>query len=134
MRMNKGMMLALLGVSFMVQGCALLLVGAGAGAGVGTYAYVKGELQTTYGASVDRTWNATLSALRDLNIRVVSTRKDITEGDIEAAKADGTRVRIDLLKAGPDTTTVKIRVGTFGDEEFSKLIHRRIADILGIKA
>jgi hypothetical protein len=132
MRVIKGMMLALLSMSFMVQGCALLLVGAGAGAG--TYAYVKGELQTTYGASVDRTWNATLSALKDLNMRVEWTKKDVLEGNIEATKPDGTKVKIDLIKAGPDTTTVKIRIGVFGDEEASRLIHRKIADILGIKS
>ena len=134
MRVAKGMMLALLSMIFMVQGCALLLVGAGAGAGAGTYAYVKGELQMTYGASVDRTWNATLSALKDLNMRVEWTKKEVIEGNIEATKPDGTKVKIDVVKAGPDTTTVKVRIGIFGDEEASRLIHRRIADILGIKS
>ena len=135
MRRIRGMMLALFCVSFALPGCnALLRAGAGPGAGAATYAYVKGELQTTYGASFDRTWNATLSALRDIDIKVVGTRKDTLEGNIEATKADGTKVRIDLVKAGPDTTTVKIRVGVFGDEEPSRLIHRKIADILGIKS
>jgi hypothetical protein len=48
----------LLGMSFMLQGCILLAVGAGAAAGVGAVAYLKGELQTTYAASLDRTWEA----------------------------------------------------------------------------
>jgi hypothetical protein len=39
-----------------------------------------------------------------------------------------------MKEAGPNTTTVKIRVGTFGDEEASRAINSRIAARLGTKA
>ncbi len=125
------MILVLIGMGLMLQGCLLLAVGAGAGAGVATIAYVKGELRTTYAASLDRAWEATLSALKDLQIPVRSSNKDATKGDIEATKADGTKVNVTLEPGGPDTTTVKIRVGTFGDEEASRMINRKIASKLG---
>jgi len=128
-----GIILVLVCMSFMLQGCLLLAAGAGAGAGVATVAYVKGELKTTYAASLNRTWEATLSALKDLRINVYSSKKDATEGSIEATKADGTKVKITLEPAGPDTTSVKIRVGIFGDEEVSRVINREIASKLGVK-
>jgi hypothetical protein len=133
MRAMVGMILVLICMGSMLQGCLLLAVGAGAGAGAATVAYVKGELKTTYAASLNRTWDATLSALKDLRINVYSSKKDATEGDIEATKADGTKVKITLEPAGPDTTSVRIRVGTFGDEEASRVINRQIASRLGVK-
>jgi hypothetical protein len=131
MREVKLLMALLLGMSLMLQGCVLLAVGAGAGAA--TVAYVKGELQTTYGAPLNRAWDASLAALKDLEIKVYSSKKDATEGVIEGTKADGTKVKVNLATAGPDTTTVKIRIGTFGDEEASVAINRKIGDRLGIK-
>ena len=134
MKKMIGIVLVLFGMSLMLQGCLLLAVGAGAGAGVATVSYVKGELRTTYAASLNRTWEATLSALKDLQLNVRSTKKDATEGNIEATKADGTSVKINLEPAGPDTTSVRIRVGLFGDEEVSRVINRQIASRLGVKS
>ena len=133
MKARVGMILVLICMGSMLQGCLLLAAGAGAGAGVATVAYVKGELKTTYAASLNQTWDAALGALKDLRINIYSTKKDATEGDIEATKADGTKVKIALEPAGPDTTSVRIRVGTFGDEEASKVINRQIASRLGVK-
>ena len=133
MRAMAGMILVFICMVFMFQGCLLLAVGAGAGAGAATVAYVKGELKTTYAASLNRTWDATLSALKDLRINVYSSKKDATGGDVEATKADGTKVKITLEPAGPDTTSVRIRVGIFGDEEASRVINRQIASKLGVK-
>jgi hypothetical protein len=133
MRAMAGVILVLICMSLMLQGCLLLAAGAGVGAGAATVAYVKGELKTTYAASLNRTWDATLSALKDLRIDVYSSKKDATEGSIEATKADGTKVKIVLEPAGPDTTSVRIRVGTFGDEESSRVINRQIASKLGVE-
>ncbi len=128
------MLFPLLCASLMLQGCLLLVVGAGAGAGAGTLAYVRGELQTTYAAPLNRTWDAALGALKDLAIPVNSAKKDELGGTIEATRSDGKVVKITLETAGPGTTTVKIRVGMFGDEEASKAINRRIGERLGMKA
>jgi hypothetical protein len=112
----------------MLQGCVAVI---GAGAGAGTVAYVRGELQTTYAASFNRTWEASLAALKDLGITVYNTEKDATEGNIEATKADGTKVKINLKPTGVDITSVKIRVGMFGDEEVSRTISNQISKRLG---
>ncbi len=125
----KGIALLLLSLVLILQGCVAAVIGAGAGAG--TIAYIKGELQTTYAASLNRTWEATLAALNDLEIKVHSTQKDATEGVIEASKADGTKVKLNLKPASPDTTIVKIRVGILGDEEVSRIISHQISKRLG---
>lgn len=112
----------------MMQGCVAII---GAGAGAGTVAYVRGELQTSYAAPLNKTWDASIEALKDLGITIYNTKKDNTEGDIEATKADGTKVKINLKPKGQDITEVKIRVGIFGDEEVSRTISNQIAKRLG---
>jgi hypothetical protein len=125
---TKGIALIFLCSVLMLQGCVAVI---GAGAGAGTVAYVRGELQTSYAASFNRTWEASLAALKDLGITVYNTEKDATEGNIEATKADGTKVKINLKPAGSDITAVKIRVGIFGDEEVSRTISNQISKRLG---
>jgi len=133
MESAKGIWLALLSLSLMLEGCVLLVAGAAGGAGAGTVAYVKGELKATYAAPLERTWKASLEALESLDIQVSRAEKDDAGGTIEARRVDGTKVTLSVAPAGPDTTTVKIRIGLFGDQEASQTIHRRIAANLGTK-
>jgi len=124
-----------LGTSLMLQGCVpLVAAGAGVVAGGGAIAYSEGSLDTTYAASLNRTWDATMRALRDSQLSVTDQRKDDAHGTVKARRGDNTPVTVSLDQAGPNTTTVKIRVGTFGDEEASRAINRRIAARLGTTA
>ena len=126
----KGIALFLLCAVVMLQGCVFVV---GAGAGAATVAYVGGELKTTYAASFNRTWEASLGALRDLEISVYNTKKEMSEGVIEATRKDGKKVKLNLKSIDLDTTSVEIRVGVFGDEETSRAINRRISARLGKK-
>ena len=130
MNIMKIIPFVLLPMSLVLQGCMLLAVGAGAAAGAGTMAYIEGEFQTAYASSLDRTWNASLEAVKDLNFRIIATQKKETEGNIEAKKIGGKKVRIALSIAGPETTFVKIRVGVFGNEVASRALRDRIASRL----
>ena len=133
MRVVQGLMLVICGAALILQGCgALLAGGAGAAAGAGTVAYVRGEAQSTYPASFERTWNATLSALQEAKMQVQDMDREGSQGTIRAVQADDKDVAVTLEPAGPGTTSVKVRVGTFGDEEVSRAIHRRIASQLGV--
>jgi uncharacterized lipoprotein len=133
MRVVQGLVLVLFGATLLLQGCgALLAGGAGAAAGAGTVAYTRGEAQSTYPASFERTWNATMGALQEANLKVQDTDRDGSKGTIKAVQADDKNVTVGLEPAGPGTTSVKIRVGTFGDEEVSRAIHNRIASRLGV--
>jgi len=117
-----------LGLSLMLQGrVPLVAAGAGAAAAAGTMAYVEGKLDTTYAASLNRTWDATMAALKESQLRIVEQQKDIAYATIKARRADNAPVTVSLDQAGPNTTSVKIRVGTFSDDEASRVINRRIA-------
>ena len=131
MKTTKVMLCVLLLLSSLLQGCVLLAVGTGAAAGAGAVAYIKGELQTTYAASLDQTYQASQDALEDLDYRILSTQRDGTEGEIEAKRVGGDSVKVKLSVSGRETTLVKIRVGIFGDEAASRTIERKIASRLG---
>ena len=73
-----------------------------------------------------------MRALQDANLQVTDTQKDETKGTIKAKRSDDTAVTVALEPAGPNTTSVGVRVGTFGDEEASRAIHNRIASRLGV--
>jgi len=118
-----------LGVSLMLQGCVPLVA-----AGAGAIAYTEASLDTTYAASLNRTWDATIGALRDAQLSITDQQKDVAHATVKARRGDNTPVTVSLDQAGPNTTTVKIRVGTFGDEESSRAINRRIASRLGTAA
>jgi len=105
-------------------GCFMLVVGAGAG--VGGYAYVQGELSRTYKASVKRTYDACMSALKSMKMAVKGGKQDALGGDIVAHRADGTIVRVRLKAMGADQTKVGIRIGNWGDREQSMIIHDKI--------
>jgi hypothetical protein len=118
-------LLACLGLA--LQGCTALLGGA---AGAGAAAYATGDLETSYQAPVDRTAQATLAALQQLDLQPAgSVPGSGNEVTIEGRRADGTPVRVWLGPAG-DMTVGRIRVGTFGDTELSRQIDRRIVENL----
>lgn len=126
--MIKVLGVVVLGSILALQGCAALV---GAGAGAGAVAYKEGTLEAKYAAPLEQTWNAALAAMRDMNLRVVETKKDATEAKIEAQQADGTKVSAALKPEGSNVTSAKIRVGLLGDEEAARAIDRRIHAKLG---
>ena len=101
------------------------------GAGVGTAAYVEGEHSEAHNAALDRTWAATLDALKQMNLRVDQCSKDALGGTIEAKRADGIDVKIEEQPVEDATTRVGIRIGMFGDQQGSEAIQKRIGSNLG---
>lgn len=110
----------------LASGCALFVVGAAAGAGAAGYAWVDGEIKTTESASMDRTWNAALAAMKDLEFPVTSQAKDALEANLTARNASNTSISIKLKNLSNTSTEIRIRVGTFGDESMSRLILNKI--------
>lgn len=107
-----------------LSGCAAALIGAGAGAG--TVAYIQGEHSQIHKGAYEKAWSATLTALKQMDIRVVKTEKDALGGTITARRADDTSVSIKEEPVGTDSTRVKIRIGMFGDQAASESIQARI--------
>lgn len=119
-----GLMLAMCG------GCVLLAVGGAAAAGAGTVAYVRGELQTTVDAPLERTWAASQKALTDLQMPVTDQDKDGLSGKLTARAAGDKKVVVRVKKVTSTATELGIRIGTWGDEtkshEILEAIKRRL--------
>jgi hypothetical protein len=113
-----------------LQGCAVVLIGGGAAGGATGVAYANGELEQVHAAPYDKVWDASLRALRTLNIRVSETQKDKISAKAVGAKSDGTSVVVSVLPVTKDTTSVRIRIGTFGDRPASEQIQGEIAVML----
>ena len=108
-------------------GCAAVLVGgAVAAAGVGTYAYVNGELKGTEAVSLDRAWDASQAAMKDLEFSITRKTKDALQAELDARTAADKKIVINLKKVSDGATEIRIRVGTFGDEAVSQFILDKI--------
>jgi hypothetical protein len=94
--------------------------------GSGTYSYVSGRLSWIYPVPLSEAWQATLTTLQELSLRVLNTTLDGLGGEIDAQRVDQTAVNVDLRPLSDKTTEVSVRIGTFGDYEQSKNIHETI--------
>jgi len=107
-----------------LQGCVAVVGAAAGGAGV---AYVMGEAKKIYDAPIERVYNAALTAVKDdLGLIVYESHQTGMKGKIKSRRWDDKAVKIDLKALTERTTRVKIRVGTWGDEEYSGLIFSKI--------
>jgi len=110
-------------LALLSSGCAALVVGGAAA--VGTYTYVAGQLQRTYNASLDATYQATLAGCETLGLPVQDKQKQLSKASVKVI--DGDRdVWISLTAQSSTTTEVSIRVGYLGDELASRRIHEAI--------
>ena len=107
-------------------GCAVLLIGGGAAAGIGGFAYVKGELKSSEGVSLDKAWAATLGAMEELKFPVTTQNKDALSAQLVAHTAKNKKIHVNLKALSDNSAEIKIRVGTFGDEALSLVIMDRI--------
>lgn len=113
-----------------LQGCPMILMGVGATGGVAGTTYAKGELEQIHAAPYNTVWDATLHALRTMNVAVSETQKDQISAKAVGAGLDGTSVTVTVLPITRDTTSIRVRVGTFGDRPASERIQGEIAVVL----
>jgi len=129
-------MTKLIGVMFLIisislASCApLFFIGAGAAAGIAGYKFYHGALNVIYEAPFEKTWNATLKALRDMNIKVTASNHDLTTGKISGLYPDKTPVNISLKYKTSKETEAIIRVGPLGNEAASENIKEAIRKVL----
>jgi hypothetical protein len=120
-------------LSLLVGGCVTANIGAGSGtgAGVGSYSYITGELQATYSVPIEDLWPRAVAAVEGLHLSIDSKYMDSLGARIEARRADGTPVKVQLEPTGERSTTIDVRVGTFGSRDQSERIHTAIQKQLG---
>ncbi|MBI3876628.1 MAG: DUF3568 family protein, partial [Verrucomicrobia bacterium] len=96
------------------------------GAGAAGIAYTNGELKSNEPVSMEKAWAATEKAVEALEFKPVSKKKDALAAKYEVVGAADKRVVISLKNVGEKVTEVRIRIGTFGDESFSRTILSKI--------
>jgi hypothetical protein len=111
----------------MTEGCVVAAVGAGA---AGTVAYIKGDLEAVEGAGIDEVYAATEAAADELELFIISKKKDKLSAGITARDAEDKKVDISLAATADGSTKISIRVGTFGNETKSRLIYDKIKEHL----
>ncbi len=119
----------ILGSGLASAGCVLLAAGAGVGAGVGAAQYVRGELSQAHAAPMEKTWEASLKAAEELNMKPAEKSIDNMDKNrwIKGKTEDNRDFQIHLEEMGKDVTMVRIRIGSFGDEAYSRKIQDLIA-------
>jgi len=130
MQSRNGQWMVLLLLALSLQGCAAVGIGLGVAAGVGAYTYVQGELKADYSYPLDKTWDASLAAMKKLQINITEQQKDAYSGKIMGVDPEGRKVTIKLANKGSTVTSVGVRVGTFGNQDASQKIHKTILSIL----
>ena len=114
-----GMLLALCG-------CAPSLVGSD------TAAYSVGKLYAVVSKDMTSVYDATVTALGQMEIEPHDKAKDVFSAKVIAKSADGKIISVKLKPAAEGHTNIKIRVGTTGNRERATVIYNRINENLGL--
>lgn len=128
--LKTAVLVLLLGV-FVLQGCAVAIIGIGAGAGA--VAYFNGKLTKTYESDYHETVRAGKATLQKLKIPITETVGDELKTQIRAKRTDGTPVTIEVVRIDQRFNEVSVRTGNVGvwDREVSEQIHGYIDARLG---
>jgi hypothetical protein len=119
---------AAVAASTALSGC--LAAAAGAVVGFGIYAFERGELWAFVPASLDDTYQATLTTFEELGMPLQEWSGDASGAQVRASQVRGSDVVVDLTRESSRATRVGIRVGSFGDERMARCILRRINEHL----
>ncbi len=108
------------------SGCLALGVAAAVGAGAGYVYYSKGDLEVTSTKSLDEVVAAVEQVCGELNFRAVETnKKDAFYAEVKANSHHGPVV-FKISSETPESTAVSIRVGSFGDKNYSEIIYAQL--------
>ena len=94
--------------------------------GTATYSKAEGMMRSTLPGAMPEVVNATNATLTDLELVAIDSTVDKLKGKITARMAVGTKVTINLEAVDFQSTSIRIKVGTFGDRSISLQILRNI--------
>ena len=121
------LIILLIGTMVLNEGCMIAAVGIGA---AGTVAYIRGDLESVESEDIDAVYEATLKALKELELIPTRKTKDALAAEIITYDAQDKKITIRLKSAAEGTTKLSIRIGVFGSETKSRLIYQKIRDNL----
>ncbi len=82
----------------------------------------------------DKAWQGAVTAMEQLQFTKESSNRDGLAGKLEARRGDGTPITITFELVSDKVTSVRVRIGMFGDKDISERIHERIKENLGLSA
>lgn len=128
--MSKKLIVTAVLISFFFAGCAPLAFIGGAALGVGGYKYYNGALIVIYKAPFNKTWDASVSALENLDYQIYESNKKMTSGTIITTGTLKERIKLSLKYVSLEETEVTIRVGLLGDKAASNKIKDKISALV----
>ena len=109
----------------MLQGC--VVVAGGAAAAAGTVAYVRGDLESIMEEDISSIYESSKQALKDLEIEIVGTDKDMLSAVVNGKGAEDKKITIKMKRIEQGRLVkLTIRIGTFGDKTLSHIIYNKI--------
>ena len=114
---------ALVATLMFTSGCVAVAAGAVAGAAV---AYVRGDLDATLKAAYYKSVRAVEKAIDQLKLAKVSEEKNALKAVIIARNAADVKIEMHIERLADDATKLKIRVGTFGNDELQLEVLDRV--------
>ncbi len=124
---NVAIAVLISGLMLQMTGCAAVLIGgAAAGATAAGLMYHEGELRAEIEAPPPAVIKATERAFRDLIWTKESAQSSATDGQATARTATGKEVLVKVNRKTENMSQIGIRIGTFGDENLSRLLYDKI--------
>lgn len=97
-----------------------------------SYKWSFNNLTSTVGRSIDDTYSAAESVLKDQELTLKESAKDAFGARIVATGVKDLRYLVELKKTGEKLTDVTVTIGTLGDEARSREIMNLIEKKLGV--
>jgi hypothetical protein len=98
--------------------------------GTDAAAYSNGKLYAVSSQDLDKVHAATVAALKQLEIEVTETTKDVFYAKVVGKVADDNTITIRLEPGADDVTNIRIKASRFGNEERSRVIYNKIKENL----
>lgn len=112
-------------------GCAAVLLAGAVGAGAaGGVMYAKGDLEATFDLPMSKVVEASRDTIHEAELHLIAEKDLVTSWVFECRRADDAKVTIRVQSLTTETSRLNIRVGVFGDEDYSRLIYGKIRDRL----
>lgn len=116
----------LLGLAVVGWGCAPAIIGGDAGV------YHMGKLYAVSSRDMDSVYNATVSAMGQLELELKEQAKDVFSAKVVAKSADGKTIGVHIKPGSEGRTAFSIKVGVAGSKRRSKVIYEEIEQNLAM--
>jgi hypothetical protein len=117
-------------LSLNIYGCVPLLVAGGVAGGAGTQVWLSGKLVQDVDAPFEKSIQAAESALKSLDLNIVSEIKKARIAQIKSNYINGETIWIDIRKVSQSTSRIAVRVGAISDQEATVEILNKIKEYL----